>query len=73
MLVSLAAGDVVVLQAHTRDHRASELKQRRKLPSDEFPYIREAARVQKEETGDETILTGPDALLDAIAGIRNRH
>ena len=69
MLVSLAVGDIVVLQAHTRDHRASELKRRRELPSDEFPHLREAAGIQNEDPGDKTFLTGLDALLDAIVGI----
>ncbi|TAM63713.1 MAG: hypothetical protein EPN51_26045 [Mycobacterium sp.] len=73
MLVSLAVGDIIVLQAHTRDHRAAELNRRRKLRSDEFPYLRESARVQKLEPGDKTFLTGLDALLDAIAGIRSRR
>jgi AcrR family transcriptional regulator len=69
MLVSLAVGDVIVHQAHMRAHRAVELDRRRGLPPDEFPYLREAALVQREEPGTETFLTGLDALLDAIADI----
>ncbi len=72
MLVSLAVGDIVVLQAHTRAHRASELKRRRDLSPDVFPYLHAAARVQNEEPGDDTFRTGLEALLDAISGLRTQ-
>jgi AcrR family transcriptional regulator len=71
MLVSLAVGDVIVHQAHMRSHRASELERRRGLPADEFPYLHEAALVQREEPGVETFLTGLDALLDAVDQVWN--
>ena len=71
MLVALAIGDVMVHQSHMREHRSAELARRRALLPQEFPHVREAARVQHEEPGGETFLVGLDALLDRLADMRS--
>jgi AcrR family transcriptional regulator len=70
MLVAFAIGDVIVHQSHMRDHRSAELKRRRALAPEEFPHLREAADVQREEPAAEMFLVGLDALLDAVANMR---